>query len=64
VIIITLIGNFITIIVSEEQNMSSDLGAIYLSQQVAKQMIDEVLYGKPEPKRKSRIKAMFKKRAK
>jgi hypothetical protein len=44
--------------------MSSDLGAIYLSQQVAKQMINEVLYGKPEPKRKSRIKAMFKKRAK
>lgn len=30
--------------------MGNDLGAVYLSQQTAKRMIDEVLYGKPEPK--------------
>lgn len=41
--------------------MGNDLGAVYLSQQTAKRMIDEVLYGKPEPKRKSRFKAMIKK---
>ena len=41
--------------------MGNDLGSIYLSQLVAKQMVDNAIYGKPTPKRKSRIKAMVKK---
>jgi len=41
--------------------MGNDLGAVFLSQQTAKRMIDDVLYGKPEPRRKSRFKMMLRK---
>ncbi|WP_269213846.1 hypothetical protein [Vibrio sp. VB16] len=40
--------------------MGHDLGAAYLSQIIAKQMVEEAIYGKSEPKRKSRIKALIK----
>ena len=41
--------------------MGNDLGSIYLSQLVAKQLVGDAIYGKPTPKRKSRIKALVKK---
>lgn len=42
--------------------MGHDLGAAYLSQIIAKQMVEEAIYGKPTtPKRKSRVKALVKK---
>lgn len=40
--------------------MGYDLGAAFLSQAVAKRMIEEALYGKPQPEKKSRIKAWVK----
>ncbi|WP_435235201.1 hypothetical protein ACR30L_15755 [Psychromonas sp. PT13] len=41
--------------------MGNDLGSIYLSQLVAKNVMENTIYGKPSPKRKSRIKALVKK---
>jgi len=41
--------------------MGNDLGSLYLSQLVAKQTVQNVIYGKPTPKKASRIKALMKK---
>lgn len=41
--------------------MGYDLGTVYLSRLAAKQLVDEAIYGKPTPKRKSRVKALIKK---
>lgn len=44
--------------------MGNDLGAAYVGQIIAKQMMREALYGKAQPKKKSFIKMMWKKMAK
>ncbi|EDL55656.1 MULTISPECIES: hypothetical protein [Vibrio] len=44
--------------------MGYELGAAYIGQIAAKKMIDEMLYGKPQPKKVSFIKRMMKKLAK
>ncbi|WP_265674133.1 hypothetical protein [Vibrio qingdaonensis] len=41
--------------------MGYELGAAYVSQLAAKKMIDDMLYGKPQPKKKSFLKRMMKK---
>ncbi|MFA0087736.1 hypothetical protein BCU66_014680 [Vibrio sp. 10N.286.49.B1] len=41
--------------------MGYELGAAYIGQLAAKKMIDDMLYGKPQPKKKSFIKRMMKK---
>ena len=47
-----------------EMIMGYELGAAYIGQIAAKQMINEMRYGKPQPKKKSLIKRMMKKMAK
>ncbi len=39
----------------------NELGAAYLGQMAAKQMVHEALYGSNKPKKSSRLKAMIKK---
>ena len=41
--------------------MGNDLNSIYFGQLVSKQVIENEIYGKSTPKRKSRIKALVKK---
>lgn len=41
--------------------MGYDLGAAFLSQQVAKRMIEETLYGKPKIQKKSLFRTLVKK---
>ncbi|WP_279610948.1 hypothetical protein [Vibrio gelatinilyticus] len=41
--------------------MGYELGAAYIGQIAAKKMIDEMLYGKPQPQKKSLIKRVLKK---
>ncbi|WP_281259837.1 hypothetical protein [Vibrio albus] len=43
--------------------MSFELGAVYVSQVVANEMLHEMMYGKAQPKKKSffsKVKAFFK----
>ncbi|BEI25216.1 hypothetical protein ACYVL9_000747 [Vibrio fluvialis] len=44
--------------------MGNDLGAAYVGQIIAKQMMHETFYGKAQPKKKSFIKTMWKKMTK
>ncbi|GAL16984.1 hypothetical protein ACPV5O_01870 [Vibrio maritimus] len=44
--------------------MSYELGSAYIGQLAAKKMIDDMMYGKPTPKKKSFVKRMMKKLAK
>lgn len=41
--------------------MGNDLGNAYIGQMLAKQMMHEALYGKPQPKKKSFVKSLWKK---
>ncbi|MGR5286113.1 hypothetical protein ACP3V5_12380 [Vibrio maritimus] len=44
--------------------MSYELGSAYVGQLAAKKMMDDMLYGKAQPKKKSFVKRMMKKLAK
>ncbi|GMQ48280.1 hypothetical protein [Vibrio sp. 10N] len=44
--------------------MSYELGSVYVGQMAAKKMMDEMLYGKAQPKKKSFVKRMMKKLSK
>lgn len=41
--------------------MGNDLGALYMSQTIGKQLMHAELYGKSKPKKKSLIKSWWKK---
>lgn len=41
--------------------MGNDLGALYMSQTIGKQLMHAELYGKRQPKKKSFIKTLWKK---